>query len=154
MRTDSKNPYKTAIIIDHVGNVFEHGFPDDDREWSLYPVSKKPENLIKVKECPVCYAVLEQNTVACLYCGCDFSKEVHERQERERIEAELEEIRNIELEKYKSMPYSGYRAFEVFSQLDEFRKAKGYKMMWAIRKALELDIYIPEKYNKLKEMVI
>lgn len=34
-------PGKTrAIILDHGGNVFRHGFPDDDREWSL---EKSPE---------------------------------------------------------------------------------------------------------------
>lgn len=26
---------KTAIILDHAGNAMRHGFPDDDREWSL-----------------------------------------------------------------------------------------------------------------------
>lgn len=29
-----KKPYP-AVIIDHAGNVFRHGFPDDPREWSL-----------------------------------------------------------------------------------------------------------------------
>lgn len=28
-------PGKTAIILDHAGNMIRHGFPDDDREWSL-----------------------------------------------------------------------------------------------------------------------
>lgn len=26
---------KTAIILDHAGNALRHGFPDDEREWSL-----------------------------------------------------------------------------------------------------------------------
>lgn len=26
---------KTAILLDHAGNMLRHGFPDDDREWSL-----------------------------------------------------------------------------------------------------------------------
>lgn len=29
------NPGKVAIILDHAGNVSRHGYPDDDREWSL-----------------------------------------------------------------------------------------------------------------------
>lgn len=28
-----------AVVIDHTGAVFEHGFPDDDLEWSLTPGS-------------------------------------------------------------------------------------------------------------------
>lgn len=26
---------KTAILLDHAGNMMRHGFPDDEREWSL-----------------------------------------------------------------------------------------------------------------------
>lgn len=28
-------PGKTAILLDHAGNMMRHGFPDDDREWTL-----------------------------------------------------------------------------------------------------------------------
>lgn len=28
-------PGKTAVILDHAGNVLRHGLPDDDREWTL-----------------------------------------------------------------------------------------------------------------------
>lgn len=28
-------PGKTAILLDHAGNMMRHGFPDDEREWSL-----------------------------------------------------------------------------------------------------------------------
>ena len=31
MRADPENPDKRAIIIDHVGNVYRHGLPDEDR---------------------------------------------------------------------------------------------------------------------------
>lgn len=29
------SPGKTAVILDHAGNALRHGFPDDDREWTL-----------------------------------------------------------------------------------------------------------------------
>jgi DNA repair protein RadD len=29
------SPGKTAILLDHAGNMMRHGFPDDEREWSL-----------------------------------------------------------------------------------------------------------------------
>lgn len=41
MRPDSDNPNKRAVIIDHVGNVFRHGMPDDEREWSLESKKKR-----------------------------------------------------------------------------------------------------------------
>jgi superfamily II DNA or RNA helicase len=28
-------PGKVAVILDHAGNMMRHGFPDDEREWSL-----------------------------------------------------------------------------------------------------------------------
>jgi len=41
MRTDKNNPNKVATIIDHVGNVYRHGLPDEDREWSLERKKRK-----------------------------------------------------------------------------------------------------------------
>ena len=32
LRPDPNNPAKRAVIIDHVGNVFRHGMPDEERE--------------------------------------------------------------------------------------------------------------------------
>lgn len=29
------SPGKTAVILDHAGNALRHGFPDDEREWTL-----------------------------------------------------------------------------------------------------------------------
>lgn len=59
---------KDAIILDHSGAVFRHGFPDEDIEWELSPDKsvndKVKERLAKeAKEqrepfaCPKCYAV-------------------------------------------------------------------------------------------------
>ena len=41
MRCMRYKPGKEAVIIDHVGNVFRHGFPDDDRVWSLESKKKR-----------------------------------------------------------------------------------------------------------------
>ena len=54
-------PGKTcAIILDHVGNVFRHGVPDADREWSLEEGIKKRTGLVDdvpTRQCDVCFAV-------------------------------------------------------------------------------------------------
>jgi len=51
-----------AIILDHVGNVRRHGFPDEDREWSLDGAekSRKPmdDKYGAVKQCPACFYVV------------------------------------------------------------------------------------------------
>lgn len=63
-----------AIIIDHVGNVFEHGLPDKRREFTLgRPVPKQQrepdENVIPMRTCLGCTQPYERVYVACPYCG-------------------------------------------------------------------------------------
>lgn len=50
---------KECYIFDHVGNVDRHGFPDDDREWTLADSPKKASNQEKKK----------QALVTCFDCG-------------------------------------------------------------------------------------
>jgi superfamily II DNA or RNA helicase len=44
-----------AVILDHVGNVFRHGMPDEERAWSLEGKPKRSA-AIAVRQCPKCYA--------------------------------------------------------------------------------------------------
>ena len=67
MRSMRYMPDKTAIIIDHVGNCYLHGLPDDDRKWTLEPTNKQ-ENIVKIRECPNCYAVYPPALKKCPYC--------------------------------------------------------------------------------------
>lgn len=60
-----------GIVIDHVGNVIEHGLPDAPRVWSLDRRQKrktKPDG-IPVRACPSCTAVFERIYRACPFCG-------------------------------------------------------------------------------------
>lgn len=41
-----------ALIIDHTDNWLRHGLPDEQREWSLEPISLKPGRFIQ--KCPQC----------------------------------------------------------------------------------------------------
>lgn len=60
-----------ALILDHVGNVTRHGFPDDPREWSL------AEGIVRggrgtvapsVRTCPECFAAFKP-APQCPVCG-------------------------------------------------------------------------------------
>jgi superfamily II DNA or RNA helicase len=150
MRVDPNDPDKTAIIIDHVLNYSEHGLPDDDREWSLEG-KKGGESAIKVKQCPQCFAVIENSKRACPECGYDFSEAVAAsgRRAAELVETELKEIKDADgqRERYGRMKYADYRKLGTFDELEGFRKAKGYKFGWTIYKCLELGIGIPDKYS-------
>lgn len=139
MRYDPKNPSKVAIILDHVGNYTRHGLPDDEREWSLETkarkVKKKDEK--PIKQCPVCFSVVDSSAKTCPYCMHVFKPEPR---------AEQKTIEGYTLEEITKMPYADYIKFETWEGLEEFRKLKKYKMGWSFRRAAELGIAIPRKY--------
>lgn len=145
MRSMRYKQDKTALIIDHVGNVFRHGFPDDDRAWSLAAKKRKEKNEVKIKECPVCFYVMQNTVGKCPECGHEFAKE--ERAELEVKSAELKELERTDVLKIK--PNNYYREIKTFDEMELFRKAKGYKFAWTLHKCIEQNIDIPDKYNHM-----
>lgn len=57
-----------AIFIDHVGNVYKHGMPDDNVEWNLRgtPTNKSEPQI----SCDECNRVYNPYLRKCPYCGC------------------------------------------------------------------------------------
>lgn len=140
---------KTALIIDHVGNVFEHGLPDDPREWSLDKEKKpKAKNSVLIRECPSCYSVIPATSAVCPMCGYEFKPD--ERKYLETVDGEIVEIDAAEIErrKLRKLPYDAYKKAKSFDELRLFAEARGYQFMWAVRKADELGI-LPNKYRHL-----
>lgn len=82
-----------SIIMDHANIVREHGFPDDDREWSLDGERRKvmPGERAKPRcVCGKCYgSFTPRNPPVCPYCG--FTRDIHGR-EIATIEGELLEV--------------------------------------------------------------
>jgi len=80
-----------AIILDHANAVRTHGFPDDDRDWSLLG-SEKRKNTKKsetpVKSCPVCFATVPSAVTDC-QCGHHFEPVAREIEE---VEGDLVEM--------------------------------------------------------------
>ena len=142
MRCMRYQPDKTAIIIDHVANCFEHGLPDDDREWTLETKKRKSKQEAPVKQCPTCFAVVRSGIYECPECGYQFPKQ--ERATGEVVDTQLIEITADML---RRKPYSHYRQLRTWEELEAFRMAKGYKLFWSIYKALELNIEVPRKYD-------
>jgi len=82
-----------AIILDHAGNCQRHGFPDEERVWSLeggaVARSTGGAGVTGVKVCEKCFAAQFSGTPVCKFCGFVF--EVRPR-EVEHREGELEEL--------------------------------------------------------------
>lgn len=151
MRADKNNPGKIGIIIDHVGNIFRHGFVDDNRNWTLDTKKRKEENTVKIKECPSCYAVYSADKPKCPNCGfeCHIVKQTTGK--KKTIDIDLKEVKRIE--DIKAMSYNEYSKCSTWDELAEFQKARGYKVQWTVRKAIELGITVPKKYQYMRKFL-
>jgi len=132
MRMDPENPNKRAIIIDHVGNVYRHGLPDEDREWTLEgKVKKRSPSEIKIRQCPKCYYT-HKPAKACPSCGY-----IYEVQEREDIpvktKGEVLQIKDLE-RKAQKREVARARTRE---ELEKIAIQRGYSLRW-VDKMLEV----------------
>ena len=101
MRSMRYQPDKTAIIIDCVVNWQIHGLPYTPHNWQEYfqggwKKARKTENTIQAKQCPDCSAMWPLNQSVCDMCGYSFGE--RDQDEKERIEAELVEIKQKEFQ--------------------------------------------------------
>ncbi len=119
---------KTAIIIDHVGNVGRFGTPDMEREWSLEP-EKGSNNTIQqenpVKQCLECFYTVERNIKVCPECGFEFGRE---EKEVELIESELVEVGSFE---GFTTDYREPKDCKNMGELYQLAKNRGYRPGWA-----------------------
>lgn len=148
MRSMRYMPGKTAIIIDHVGNCYLHGLPDDDRQWTLEP-KKKQENTVKIRECKECYAVYPPNAERCPVCGAEAVHEIR-KTERKIVDVDLVELRRTENLKNTRLSDA---ELNCWTDVVEFQKIKGYKFAWCIRYALAHGIAVPKKYDYMRRVM-
>ncbi|MBF0588673.1 MAG: DEAD/DEAH box helicase [Magnetococcales bacterium] len=118
-----------AIVLDHAGCVHEHGFPDDERQWSLewrekqrrgHGRSKAPA---PIRICKHCFLAMRPSASQCPACG--WKSEVKSRE----VVHEDGELKAIE--KPPLRPHASQR--QVMTTLENLRQtasAKGYKRGW------------------------
>lgn len=122
-----------AIICDHVNNCIEHGFPDDEREWSLEDRGQgkkaSAERTIPTRQCPNCFRVHHPMPI------CPQCSHVYEIKSRtiEMMEGELKEMTKAEREamKAQAMQIKKRENSEAYKKglegLIALGKARGYK---------------------------
>lgn len=128
MRPDKNNPFKEAVILDHVGNVHRHGLPDAPREWSLDGIKKRTRagGGVGVRTCTQCY-MCHSPAPVCPYCGYVYqmtprqlAEEAGELKEFDAREAARESLRKrITLNECKTI-----------ADLQEFARNNGYAPGW------------------------
>lgn len=128
LRPDPNNPEKRAVIIDHVGNVFRHGMPDEEREWSLETKKRKPR-ATAIKVCPACYTAVPSTARTCP-CGHVFAAATEERTITETDGT----LKKIEAIQRKERRQEVGRARSV-SDLTAIALRRGYSLRWVSRMA-------------------
>lgn len=136
---------KNAYILDHVGNCFVHGLPDEIRSWSLHGLKQRGkkdkddnEPGLKLKQCEKCYQVYRQGVVACPFCG-HIPKTGREIQQ---VDGELQVVNKVDIKKNKhKKPHGG-----EFGRLLELSKKLGLPGDIAYRAAMRREY--KNKFNK------
>lgn len=118
----------TALILDHAGNCQRHGFPDDEREWSLSVSQtnrRSEDSAPSVRICPSCFAAQRSGSLVCLFCGFVAPGKPREVTEKE---GELHEIdpQIIRSQRAREQGTAG-----DFTSLVALGKSRGYKAPWA-----------------------
>jgi DNA repair protein RadD len=117
-----------AIVLDHVGNVHRHGFPDDHREWSLDDrvarVRTTDVQAPTVRTCPECFAAFKPAPV-CPCCGAPSTPSQREIQQRD---GELQELERTAVARSRRRDQG--QALTL-PELMAFAKQRGYLPGWA-----------------------
>ena len=142
---------KKARIIDYVGNVFKHGMPTQDRDWSLQNKVKEYDNenedgTLKIRVCQECFSTFETAPI-CPYCGAEYEISPVEIQNFKEIELrKVEEEKEAKRQQYLSnvesrvSTYTQANECKNWVELTQWVKMKGYKPGYAYVLAKQMKI--------------
>lgn len=114
-----------CLILDHAGNSFIHGLPDDPRTWTLEGRRRRRgEGAVPVRQCPRCYATLPASAAVCKYCGGVLRPEAGGGRDVEQVAGELVEIDPVVLRRQRAREQARANSLEDLIALGQSR---GYK---------------------------
>ena len=117
-----------AVILDHVGNVTRHGFPDDRRQWTLEHGAPRVSGPAapSVRTCPQCFAAFKP-APWCPVCG--YEQPSPRPRPMRQVDGELKELKRVEVQIRRS---EQGRA-QTLPQLIALGQARGMKnpVAWA-----------------------
>lgn len=136
MRPMRYKPGKVATIIDHVGNVYIHGHPDLERQWTLEAKQKRSGvDPYPIWVCPQCSFTLPksemENKHKCPECG--YVEEIA-RNNNKAID------KTVELKLVTKEELTDWTKATSYKQLVRIAKMLGYKSSWAAFKAKDLHL--------------
>jgi hypothetical protein len=115
-----------ALILDHVGNVHRHGWPDDVRPWSLDDCRRQVRGggppTPTVRTCEVCFAAFKPQPI-CPVCGTPSKLSTRELKQQE---GELQELA-------RGQRTADRKKARTLQELMMVAKQRGYSPGWAHR---------------------
>jgi len=125
-----------ALILDHVGNVTRHGFPDDPRHWSLADGARRGSRgsaAPSVRTCPSCYAAFKPAPV-CPVCG--HQQPASPARKLRQVDGELQELHRESVRQRIAERHTKRReqqAARTLPDLLALAHRRGYSPGWAYR---------------------
>ena len=114
---------KTAVILDHVGNVRRLGHHLEERAWTLDGRRQRHrEKAEAVKVCAVCFSCLRSGLLACPECGHEF-----ESQERRRLQVVDGTLQEISVEQARRVRLREQASATTVEELVEVGRRRGMK---------------------------
>jgi len=119
---------QAALILDHVGNVTRHGFPDDHRDWTLDDGIRRTAGTAapSVRTCPECYAAFKPQP-QCPVCGAQCAP-ITNRKIRQ-LAGELQELKRVDAQ----LRAGERKRARTLPELLAVARARGYSPGWAYR---------------------
>ncbi|WP_125772187.1 DEAD/DEAH box helicase [Companilactobacillus furfuricola] len=146
MRCMNPREGKTAIIIDHVGNVNRFGLPTEPRDWKLTGSKKSGStggrtDVKSVTVCPKCFMTFYRTKDVCPFCGAELTEE----KELEVVEdAKLEKVKEERLRKAKLIMNDSLtrniadkkpKDLTSYEEIKAYARFHGYKNGWIFYQA-------------------
>lgn len=136
LRTHERKDY--ARVIDCVGVSLIHGYPDDEREWSLDGRPKKKrgesEREIELMRCPSCWEEhLPRKT--CPACGHSYGEGevVRRNKEMQQVDADLVEVSEDQRRAEQAEKRRKIGRARTLDELKDLALELGYSKGWAYR---------------------
>jgi superfamily II DNA or RNA helicase len=119
---------QAALILDHVGNVTRHGFPDDHRDWTLDDGIKRTAGTAapSVRTCPECYAAFKPQPI-CPVCGTQCAPKARAIRQ---TDGQLLELTRDAVRRSQRRDQGQARTLQ---QLLTLAAQRGYSLGWAYR---------------------
>ena len=125
------------VVLDHAGNSFRHGLPDEVHEWTLEGRKKKRKDAPAIRQCPKCFAV-HRPAPACVQCGHTYKDDAAAKGRAgtpKQRAGQLEELTPERVRLLRETPIETLLAAATSQRdLHQVAKARGYKAGWAYHK--------------------